>query len=358
MDINPQQVRSAEFRNVKRGLDPDEVRQFLAQVADELERAQNQSTAMEARARAAVARLQEISESPERTTTAAEPGVGVDEAETISRTLLLAQRTADSTVAEAEQEADRITTSATEEASKTLESTREMSSRLVDEARDEARRAGDAERLALESEVNSLKARREFLESDVDHLESHLVNERSRLREAAASLLDLTDRVPGGLGEVRRPLMSASDDAVEIQIDGVSDEFDASAGDDDSGAVDIVSVDIGDELSDAEAEADVRDDDALPASDFAEYESDESSGLDISSFADSAGPGENATEASTLDEYVGQSDDGDANRDTDTDDDLVIVTSADDDPDDDSGSVEFSYDESEEETTRLRFDAD
>ena len=44
-------------------LDPDEVREFLNLVAAELERAQNQSTAMEARARAAVARLQEISES-------------------------------------------------------------------------------------------------------------------------------------------------------------------------------------------------------------------------------------------------------------------------------------------------------
>ena len=57
MDISPQRVRTAEFKTVKRGLDPDEVRSFLADVAAELERAQNQSTAMEARARAAVARL-------------------------------------------------------------------------------------------------------------------------------------------------------------------------------------------------------------------------------------------------------------------------------------------------------------
>ncbi|WP_148288648.1 DivIVA domain-containing protein, partial [Ilumatobacter nonamiensis] len=56
MDISPHQVRTAEFKSAKRGLDPDEVRQFLDDVASELERAQNQSTAMEARARAAVAR--------------------------------------------------------------------------------------------------------------------------------------------------------------------------------------------------------------------------------------------------------------------------------------------------------------
>ena len=97
MDISPQRVRTAEFRTVKRGLDPDEVREFLLEVAAELERAQNQSTAMEARARAAVARLQEISESgatapvaasePAAVAVTATPAASVDEAETISRTL-------------------------------------------------------------------------------------------------------------------------------------------------------------------------------------------------------------------------------------------------------------------------------
>lgn len=220
MDISPQRVRTAEFRTVKRGLDPDEVREFLGEVAAELERAQNQSTAMEARARAAVARLQEISESGaaapvatgEPSGVAEQVAVPVDEAETISRTLVLAQRTADSTVAEAEAEAERIERDASAEAAKTLDSTREMSARLLDEAREEARRAGETERLNVKTEVESLQARRDFLESDVDHLERHLAEERSRLREAATTLIELTERVPGGLGEVRRPLLSASHD--------------------------------------------------------------------------------------------------------------------------------------------------
>ena len=63
MEMSPQRVRSAEFQTVRKGADPKEVKAFLDDVADELERAQNQSTAMEARARAAVARLQEITES-------------------------------------------------------------------------------------------------------------------------------------------------------------------------------------------------------------------------------------------------------------------------------------------------------
>ncbi len=188
MDISPQRVRTAEFRTVKRGLDPDEVREFLTDVAAELERAQNQSTAMEARARAAVARLQEISESgataPIATSEPAKsptPTASVDEAETISRTLLLAQRTADTAVAEAKAEAERIEREASAEAAKTIDSTREMSARLLDEARDEARRAGESERLSVKTEVDSLRARRDFLESDVDHLERHLADERSRL---------------------------------------------------------------------------------------------------------------------------------------------------------------------------------
>ena len=60
MEMSPQQVRNASFKSAKRGYDPDEVQAFLRDVAESLEAAQNQSTAMEARARAAVARLQEV----------------------------------------------------------------------------------------------------------------------------------------------------------------------------------------------------------------------------------------------------------------------------------------------------------
>jgi len=229
MDISPQQIRTAEFSAARKGLDPDEVRAFLERVAVELERAQNQSTAMEARARAAVARLQELSEGAAAQAPTVEPveapavepaaepapaqvTASPDEAETISRTLLLAQRTADTTVAEADAEAVRIRAEAEAEATSTVASAREATSRLLDEARDEARRAGESERMQVEGEVNSLKARREFLASDVEHLEVFLADQRSRLREAASALVDITERVPGGLAEVRAPLLSASDD--------------------------------------------------------------------------------------------------------------------------------------------------
>lgn len=219
MDLNPQRVRQADFKTVKRGLDPEEVRRFLGEVADELENAQNQSTAMEARARAAVARLQELSDGAESQAAATAPddvaAASADQVDTISRTLLLAQRTADTTIAQAEAEGERVLAAATEEASSTLDSTREMAAHLMEEAREEARKVGEAERVAVASEVSSLKARRDFLESDVDHLEQFLIAQRERLREAATAMVELTERVPGGLGEVRRPLVSAADDDVD-----------------------------------------------------------------------------------------------------------------------------------------------
>lgn len=190
MEMSPQQVRTATFNTTKRGgYDPGEVGSFLRNVASALESAQNQAAAMEARARAAVARLNEQSAAPSPTPDA-EPKVAEGDAEVISRTLVLAQRTADSTIADARSEAER----------------------LVAAARDDARAAGEDERRTVVEEVQALAARRDFLEADVDHLQQFLVDERSRLRDAAASLLAMVERVPDGLGRVRPPILSASGD--------------------------------------------------------------------------------------------------------------------------------------------------
>ena len=218
MDLTPSQISGASFRTVRKGYDPAEVDGFLRDAAAALEQAQQQATAMEARARAAVARLQEqqhaapATAAPAAERPAREMQLGVDEAETISRTLLLAQRTADSTVADAEAEAERIRASAREESETTLDSTREMSARLVEEARIEARKASETERVAAANAVESLKARREFLLGDVDQLETFLVEQRERLRGAARQLEALCERVPSGLGHVGAPVLSASDD--------------------------------------------------------------------------------------------------------------------------------------------------
>jgi DivIVA domain-containing protein len=207
MEMSPHQVRTATFGSSRKGFDPSEVSSFLQRVAEALETAQNHSAAMEARARAAVARLQEAAASAE-----ASDAIEPDQAETISRTLLLAQRAADLTVAEARAEADKILDAARTEAAATLDSTREMSSKLLEDARAEAQALESEERSRMRDEVDALIARREFVLSDVDHLEQFLDEQRERLRQAAATLLDVADRVEGGLGPATPPLVSAVDE--------------------------------------------------------------------------------------------------------------------------------------------------
>ena len=232
MELSPHAVRTTGFKTVRKGYDPDEVDSFKERVASAVEQAQNQSAAMEARARAAVAKLQEMTAAGAARQATPATGVSVDEsapapastelsatdADNISRTLLLAQRTADATVAAAKAEADAVTSAAQTEASGALDTARANAAKMVADAKDEARKASEDERVAAEGEVQALLARRDFLVSDVDHLEQHIEAQRERLRDAAASLHDIVDRVPGGLGALRRPLLSASDTAGEDRV--------------------------------------------------------------------------------------------------------------------------------------------
>jgi DivIVA domain-containing protein len=208
MALSPQRIRETRFKPAKRGYDQAEVDAFLEEAAASLEVAQNDAAAMEARARAAVARLQELSQAGAEV--GAAPRASVDESETISRTLLLAQRTADATVADAQAEADRLLEAAREQAAHDVNAASTEAARLVDEARQEARRAGESERVQVEGEVQALLARRDFLESDVDHLEQYLLAQKERITEAVHELTELCQRVPSGLGEMRRPLLSAA----------------------------------------------------------------------------------------------------------------------------------------------------
>lgn len=237
MEISPQRIRTTQFKTVKRGgYDPDEVQAFVTEVADALEKAQNDSTAMEARARAAIARLQELSanaeEAPrERPVEVPAPPpaerteIRPDEAETISRTLLLAQRTADQTMAEATAQADKLRHDARSHAERVRAEADAERQRIIDGARAEGYAASESERTRGESEVQSLLARRDFLESDVNHLEEFIGAQRERLREAISDLTSLVERVPAGLGEMRRPLLSAADTATNPGVELDDDVF-------------------------------------------------------------------------------------------------------------------------------------
>jgi DivIVA domain-containing protein len=216
MAISPHDIRARQFTTVKRGgYDQREVEAFRTAAAEALEQATQEATAMEARARAAVARLQELQQhapvapAEEAAPAAAVPSaVAPDEAETISRTLLLAQRTADATIADAEREANGI----------------------IETAKAESRKSGEAERVRVEGEVQALLARRDFLESDVDQLDQFLAAQRDRISAVAADLNDVTTRVGKGLGPMRRPQLSASDSDHSGEIAAAASVDDATAG--------------------------------------------------------------------------------------------------------------------------------
>jgi DivIVA domain-containing protein len=267
MALSPQRIRETRFKPARRGYDPAEVDTFLEEAAAALEAAQNDATAMEARARAAVARLQELSQAGDDA--GATPRASVDESETISRTLLLAQRTADATVADAQAEAERVLATARDEATEGVAAANDEATRLVDEARLEARRAGESERVQVEGEVQALLARRDFLESDVDHLEQYLLAQKERITEAVHELTELCQRVPGGLGEMRRPLLSAAAD------EGADESVDAESADAEFAEITrVVEADDSERVAEGEDDAaEVPTEDAAPSSSSTDGES-------------------------------------------------------------------------------------
>lgn len=249
MAISPHDLRARQFTTVKRGgYDQREVEAFRTAAAEALEQATQEATAMEARARAAVVRLQELQQQAAAPSVLAEQtGPGADaptapdtvpavaESETISRTLLLAQRTADATIAEAEHDAAARRQAAETEATD-----------LIEGAKAESRRAGEAERVRVEGEVQALLARRDFLESDVDHLEEFLSAQRQRLTTVATELNDVTSRVGNGLGPMHRPQLSASDadHSGDVGVPGAEPVAAAAAIVDDAGEEAVEEADV------------------------------------------------------------------------------------------------------------------
>ena len=209
MDESPQAVAGTTFRIVKKGYDPDEVRAYLSNVSRALTAAQEHAASMEARARQAVAKAQELMQQRQATP---ERGMKLEDTETISRTLLLAQRTADNTTADARREAEKTLATARAEAETALAGAKEEALRLVETARADARRAGENERVQVEEELQQLLARLEFLRDDVTQLDRFTGEQRTRLREAADALNDIAERPVGGLGEHRSPVLSAASD--------------------------------------------------------------------------------------------------------------------------------------------------
>jgi DivIVA domain-containing protein len=185
MELSSQAINGIEFDQVRKGYDPEQVKSFLSRVGAAVDEMRSHLVASDARARAAMARVQELS--------AREPAaVGSADTDVISKTLLMAQRTADAAVADAQKSADATLADA-DARSKTM---------IADSEARSTEMVRQAELMAtshMESELRTLKERKASLSTEVDGLNERIVAERERVAAVIESLQRLL-RSPEGLG--------------------------------------------------------------------------------------------------------------------------------------------------------------
>ncbi|MCZ7530877.1 MAG: DivIVA domain-containing protein [Acidimicrobiia bacterium] len=163
MDVTPQELRNSEIKEERRGYHRD-------QTDDLLERAAATIESLTERVNGLSERLTDLESNSDRSQ---------DTEGLLQRTLLLAQRTADETVAEARERAEHLLDESTAKATATVRN-----------AEAEARRVAEQERARVEAEVAKLAAQREALSIDVEALETFEKDYRDRLRAAVADDLD------------------------------------------------------------------------------------------------------------------------------------------------------------------------
>jgi DivIVA domain-containing protein len=229
MELSPKAITSVDFHLVRKGFDPDEVKAFLNQLAKGVEILQTQLSNADARARAAVAKMQQAAAAPAQEAAAQVPAPAVAapapaapaapvvayapqapaaDHETISRTLLLAQHTADATVQTAEERARQIVSDAEQHAAKLVTDGVAKRSELVGGAEAEARVAGARERARLEAEVLALAARRDDLHQRTQSLDAQIIEHRRRILDVAGTLRSLAEG-PDGLGPATAGVVTA-----------------------------------------------------------------------------------------------------------------------------------------------------
>jgi cell division initiation protein len=168
MELTPQQLCEVEFSEQWRGYNRDQVDDFIERVAAAVSTLQD--------------RLRKMTERAVRAEQKSQEGSEADGA--ARRTLVLAQRTADATMAEAKETAARVIAQAQEEA------------RAIILASETASDTMPAAEPTARAEIADLEVTRSRLQADVAALESHVTDRRARIK----GLLDeLQRRVDEGL---------------------------------------------------------------------------------------------------------------------------------------------------------------
>lgn len=192
MDLTSQVLHEVEFREAKRGgYHTQDVDEFLERLAVAVDRQEAQLREARQRVAAAEGRLAEaerrVEEADRRT------GGPSEADETLKRTLVLAQRTADAAIREAEDQAARIMAGAEDEAQRLVHDAHESVAQAYAEAEEEARRSQQEARARVLAELQELEAGREMLRSDVELLERHIEVQRERLRLTIRDLTALVE---------------------------------------------------------------------------------------------------------------------------------------------------------------------
>jgi cell division initiation protein len=163
MDLSPKVLREVEFRDRLRGYDTDEVDEFLEKIAVEVDGVQEKMRQLVARAERAERAVSDKTTSGD---------------DSISRTLVLAQRAADLVVNEAQEQAAELVGSARRDAEELLTEARDGVLQLTSEA--ERRHTDDIARLEGERD----KVSRELRE-----LSAMLESARKKMTESLSAAL-------------------------------------------------------------------------------------------------------------------------------------------------------------------------
>lgn len=237
MDLTPQRLREVEFKERWRGYDPEEVDDLLERVAAGIEDIENR-----------------VRQATERAVRAEQEAKGGGEAdETLRRTLVLAQRTADAAIADANERAGTLVSDAEQRAATLVSDAEQRAAALVAEADAEARRITAENETRLRENVSSLESARATLQADVDALDRYLTEEREQLRSTLHALID---RIDTGLQhgdapavddvEVPEPQVEAGAEVeAEGEIDTAGEAEVARAADADGREIDLDSGDDG-----------------------------------------------------------------------------------------------------------------
>ncbi|MGH9121593.1 MAG: DivIVA domain-containing protein, partial [Acidimicrobiales bacterium] len=195
MEVTAKTLREVEFREKMRGYHPEDVDQFLEQAAVGLEVLQD--------------RLRQAVERAQRAEKAATENTGSDE--TLKRTLVLAQRTADLAVQEAREQAARILASAEQQAKA-----------LVGDAEERSRRAQDEALANVRAELSRLEASRAKMQAEVEGLNRWVEEHRGRLIASLKEALGLVERAGIGTPPRFSPERSAANPAAANPTEAVA----------------------------------------------------------------------------------------------------------------------------------------